>query len=181
LNLSLQIGDRSGDRLGQGIKLGCALIILNMPVYVRALSDRWNDVDALPRFLSRHLHGQYAHLRERPVERRGANFKAFVKDNFLPWIETNRSAQTYQSYDWRCDVLIKEFGKLDLFEISDFAIEKFKREEMKRKTRLGETQSPASVNRFLQILGSIFTRAEEAKLITEKQRPKITLVKEGNE
>jgi site-specific recombinase XerD len=110
-----------------------------------------------------------------------ANFKAFVENNFLPWIETNRSAQTYQSYDWRCDVLIKEFGKLDLCEISDFAIEKFKREEMKRKTRLGETQSPASVNRFLQILGSIFTRAEEAKLITEKQRPAITLLKEGNE
>ncbi|HEY7183916.1 MAG TPA: site-specific integrase [Blastocatellia bacterium] len=108
-------------------------------------------------------------------------FKAFVKGNFLPWIETNRSAQTYQSYDWRRDVLIKEFGKLDLFEVSDFAIEKFKREEMKRKTRLGETQSPASVNRFLQILSSIFTRAEESKLITEKQRPKITLLKEGNE
>src|SRR5262245_21272633 len=110
-----------------------------------------------------------------------ANFKAFVENNFLPWIETNRSAQTYQSYDWRCHVLIKELGKLDLCEISDFAIEKFKREEMKRKTRLGETQSPASVNRFLQILSSIFTRAEEAKLISEKQRPASTLLKEGNE
>ena len=52
---------------------------------------------------------------------------------------------------------------------------------MKRKTGLGETQSPASVNRFLQILGPIFTRAEEAKLITEKQRPAVTLLKEGNE
>ncbi len=37
------------------------------------------------------------------------------------------------------------------------------------------------MNRFLQILGSIFTRAEESKLITEKQRPTITLLKEGNE
>src|SRR5262245_16979736 len=109
------------------------------------------------------------------------NFCAFVQDNFLPWIETNRSAQTYQSYDWRCDVLIKDFGKLDLLDVSEFAIEKFKREEMKRKTRRGETQSPASVNRFLQILSSIFTRAAVSKLISEKHRPPITLLREDNE
>src|SRR5262249_49538474 len=50
------------------MKLGGALIILNMPVDVRSLRDRRNDVDALPRLFHRHLHGQDAHLRERPVE-----------------------------------------------------------------------------------------------------------------
>jgi hypothetical protein len=68
LGLSLQIGFRSGDSLGQGIKLGGALMILNMPVDVRPLCNRWNDVDALPRLFHRHLHGQDAHIRERPVE-----------------------------------------------------------------------------------------------------------------
>src|SRR5262245_31230744 len=89
-----------------------------------------------------------------------ANFKAFVKDTFLPWIETNKSRGTYQSYKWRCDHLIAEFGKLELSEISIFAIEKFKRGQMKRKTKRGDFQSPASVNRYLQVLASIFTRAE---------------------
>src|SRR5262245_50237520 len=71
-SLSLQIGFRSGDSFGQGIKLGGALMCLHMPVDVRPLRNRWNDVDAYSRLAPRHLPGQEPHLRERPVERRCA-------------------------------------------------------------------------------------------------------------
>lgn len=109
------------------------------------------------------------------------DFRSFVKETFLPWVETNLSPGTYQSYKWRCDHLIAAFGKLDLSEISVFAIEKFKREQMKRVTKRGASQSPASVNRYLQILASIFTRAEETGVIEHNMRPKFQTLREDNQ
>jgi hypothetical protein len=100
------------------------------------------------------------------------NFQSFVEDNFLPWVETNKSPGTYQSYKWRSDDLIEAFGKFDLNQVSTFGVEKFKREQLKRKTKRGEIQSPASVNRSLQVLASIFTRAEELGLIKYDIRPR---------
>lgn len=109
------------------------------------------------------------------------NFKRFTEETFLPWAETNLSPGTYQSYKWRCDHLIAAFGKLDLSEISVFAIEKFKREQMKRVTKRGASQSPASVNRYLQILASIFTRAGELGITNPHKRPKIETLREDNQ
>lgn len=107
------------------------------------------------------------------------NFRSFVEGVFLPWSETNLSPGTYQSYKWRCDDLIEVFGSLELAEVSQIGIERFKRDQLKRKTKRGETQSPASVNRYLQILASIFTRAGELGLI--EKRPKIETLKEDNQ
>src|SRR5215475_10701668 len=109
------------------------------------------------------------------------NFRSFVENTFLPWVETNKSPGTYQSYKWRCDYLIEAFGKLDLSEVSQIAIERFKREQMRRETKRGEIQSPASVNRYLQILASIFTQAEELGLIVKGKRPKIETLREENQ
>jgi site-specific recombinase XerD len=110
----------------------------------------------------------------------GANFKRFVLEEFLPHIEANRSPMTFASYKWRCDQLIKAFGQLSLTEISTFAFERFKREQMKRETRRKKTQSPASVNRYGQILSSIYTRAEKLKLIESGHRPEIEMLREDN-
>jgi integrase len=107
------------------------------------------------------------------------NFAAFVRDTFLPWAETNKSSGTHQSYSWRSVDLIESFGKLDLREISTFGVEKFKREQLKRITQLGQPQTPASVNRYLRLLGSIFTRAEKLSLLRADERPKIEILKEN--
>jgi integrase len=107
------------------------------------------------------------------------NFKAFVETTFLPWIETNKSTGTYQSYKWRCNDLITAFGNLDLCEVSQIAIERFKRDQLKRLTKRGDVQSPASVNRYLQVLASIFSRAGELGLI--EKRPRIETLKEDNQ
>lgn len=109
----------------------------------------------------------------------GTNFKRFVEEEFLPHIEAHRSSATYKSYEWRCKDLVKEFGALDLAEITTFHVEKFKREQMTRQTRRGGEQSLASVNRYGQILSSIYSRAEKLKLIEPSDRPEIELFKEG--
>src|SRR5262245_47998839 len=109
-----------------------------------------------------------------------ANFKAFVKDHFLPHIETNMAATTYENYQWRTSHLIKTFGSLDLREISSFAIEKFKRQEMARITSRGKAQSKSAVNGLLRALGSIFTLAEQLGKIRKGAKPKIILLKEEN-
>src|SRR5262249_34094781 len=93
------------------------------------------------------------------------NFRAFVKETFLPWVETNKSKSTYHNYNWRSEDLIEVFGDLDLAEISTFAIEKFKREQIKRLTKRGSLQAPGSVNGYLMTLGSILTRAQELGII----------------
>jgi integrase len=108
----------------------------------------------------------------------GTNFERFVREEFLPHIEAHRTTATYQSYKWRCDGLIKEFGHLDLTEITTFSVERFKRDQMKRETKRGKEQSPASINRYGQILSSIYTRAERLKLIEAGSRPDIELFKE---
>lgn len=109
------------------------------------------------------------------------NFKAFVEETFLPWAETNLSPGSYKSYKWRCDVLIEAFGKLDIGAVSQIAIEKFKRAELNRVTIRKATQSAASVNRTLQVLASIFSRAVELKLIHRDDRPKIETLREENQ
>jgi integrase len=106
-------------------------------------------------------------------------FRSFVNNTFLPWVETNKSTGTYQSYKWRCNDLVEAFGSLELREVSQIGIERFKREQLKRKTKRGTTQSPASVNRYLQILASIFTRATELGLV--EKRPKIVTLREDNQ
>lgn len=109
------------------------------------------------------------------------NFRSFVENVFLPWAETNLAEGTYRSYKWRCEVLIDSFGSLDLSEISQIGIERFKRAQLNRFTSRMATQSPANVNRHLQVLASIFTRAEEMGLIERGKRPKITTLKEDNQ
>lgn len=109
------------------------------------------------------------------------NFKRFVEEIFLPHVQANKQPGTAQSYGWRCADLVAVFGKLDLPEVSTFAVEKFKREQRKRRTIRGSEQSPASVNRYLQILASVFTHAEKLGLIRADQRPAIETLREDNQ
>lgn len=107
------------------------------------------------------------------------NFKTFVNQTFLPWAETNLAEGTYASYRWRCEVLIESFGSLELSQISQIGIERFKRWQLQKDTVRGNKSSPANVNRYLQILASIFTRAGELGLI--EKRPKIETLREDNQ
>lgn len=108
------------------------------------------------------------------------NFRVFVEETFLPWVKLNLSACTYQTYAWRCDDLMEAFGKLDLTDVSTFAVEKLKRDKLKLTTRRGATTKPGSVNALLVTLGSILTYAETLGLVRADQRPKITPLPDNN-
>jgi integrase len=109
-----------------------------------------------------------------------SNFKAFVEQTYMPWVKLNLAEQTHRGYEWRAARLIKAFGGLELSQISTFGIEKFKREEIERRTKHGKTPTPGTVNSCLTVLGSILTLAEELGLIAKKDRPKMTLLKADN-
>src|SRR5262249_15888154 len=109
-----------------------------------------------------------------------ANFRDFVRDTFLPWAETNLAPGTYRSYKWRSEDLCQAFGELEISEISRLGVEKLKREQLKRKTKRGDLQTPASVNRYLQSLGSIPSLAEDLGLIKHDERPKLDKLREAN-
>jgi site-specific recombinase XerD len=103
-----------------------------------------------------------------------------VTDFYLPWAKNNHTASHYQSDVWRTKVLIAEFGKLRLDELSTFAVERFKKRYRAKKTKRGEQRKPASVNRCLQLLSKIVSLALAEKLLREDQRPAISLLREDN-
>src|SRR5215510_5685402 len=76
------------------------------------------------------------------------SFKSFVKEEYLPWSKLNKRS-------WRSDVeyvevLTREFGDLNLDEITPVLIERFKRARRASITRRGKERAPASVNRELE-------------------------------
>jgi integrase len=91
------------------------------------------------------------------VKATAPSLDSFVKEVYLPWLKLNKRS-------WRSDlehteVLIREFGELNLDEITPILIEKFKRERRASITRRGKERAPASVNRELEVLSRIFTLA----------------------
>ena len=91
------------------------------------------------------------------------SFESFVKEEYLPWSKLNK--RSWRSDVGHVDVLIREFGELDLDEITPIQIEKFKRERRASKTRRGKDRTPASVNRELEVLSRIFTLAIEQDVV----------------
>ncbi|MBO0858177.1 MAG: hypothetical protein J2P21_06910 [Chloracidobacterium sp.] len=69
---------------------------------------------------------------------------------------------------------------LELSQVSTFGVEKFKKEELQRKTKHGKPPTPGTVNGCLVVLGFILTLAEELGLIANKQRLKIAMLKTDN-
>src|SRR5262245_30974305 len=108
------------------------------------------------------------------------NFKAFVEKEFLPWVETNLSKGTYKNYKCRTPRLVKAFASLDLSEVSTFGVERFKRQELERKTKRKRQPLPGTVNSYLVVLGSVFTVAEELGRISAGERQTIKLLQGEN-
>jgi integrase len=85
-------------------------------------------------------------------------FADFVDQVYLPWARTNkRSCKT--SDERRCETLKKQFGSKRLDQITPEMIESFKNSRRSSMTQRGVQLSQASVNRELEILSKIFTKA----------------------
>jgi len=87
-------------------------------------------------------------------------FGEFVEEIYLPWARANkRSCKT--SDETRCKTLIKHFGNKRLDQITPEMIEGFKTLRRNSITVRGNRLSQTSVNRELEILSKIFTKAKD--------------------
>jgi integrase len=87
-------------------------------------------------------------------------FNEFVEEVYLPWARANkRSCKT--SDETRCKTLVKHFGTKRLDQITSEMIEGYKTVRRNSITIRGTHLSQTSVNRELEILSKIFTKARD--------------------
>ena len=95
------------------------------------------------------------------VEQRKVRFTDFTLKDYLPWSEANKAVSTYAA-DQRCTSshLIPIFGKRFMSSITPKDLEDY-------KTHRSRFVKPRTVNRELDLLKSIFSRAVEWGVIRE--------------
>lgn len=101
------------------------------------------------------------------------SFKEFVDKHYVPWAESNK--KSFRSSD---EVYLKQilpvFGHFPLRGISPHQIEKYKNSQAKHL-------APASVNRHLALLKTIFNKAIEWDFFSQNPVRKVKMFKENNE
>ena len=92
-------------------------------------------------------------------------FKDFVEDSYKPYARDSKKGYSVEKSVLK--VLLKEFGKQKLFEITPEQIEKFKRQRVSETTRRGGKRSKATVNRDVAVLSAVFNLAKDYGEIKE--------------
>jgi integrase len=87
----------------------------------------------------------------------------FIDEHFLPWSRDNK--RSWYADGWRSKSLKKFFAGRRLDEITPLLIEKFKSKELEKISERGTKQSPASVNRKLELLSRILSMAVDYGMI----------------
>ena len=90
----------------------------------------------------------------------------FIDEHFLPWSRANK--RSWYADEWRSEPLKQFFEGKRLDEINPLLIEKFKSKEREKTTRRGGKQSPASVNRKIELLSRILSMAVDYGMIQSK-------------
>jgi integrase len=81
----------------------------------------------------------------------------FIDEHFLPWSRANK--RSWSSDEWRSKSLKQFFEGKRLDEINPLLIERFKSSEREKVSARGGKQSPASVNRKLELLSRVLSLA----------------------
>jgi len=87
----------------------------------------------------------------------------FIDEHFLPWSRANKRSCYHDG--WRSKSIKDFFAGKRLDEITPMLIEKFKSKEREVITQRGAKQSPASVNRKLELLSRILSMAVDYEMI----------------
>jgi len=107
------------------------------------------------------------------------DFVQFVKEVYIPWVsEKNRSWKT--SIRYTLPVLCEWFKGKTFAQISPLLIEKYKRERRGSITNRGTARRPATINRELQLLSTVFSLAIRHKLTTTNPCQEVELLPEDN-
>jgi integrase len=107
-------------------------------------------------------------------------FIDFAENVYLPWSKENKRSTSDQYY---IEVFKAFFKRKTFAEISPMLIEKFKSERRKTPTKAGNPRKPASINRELECLSSIFSMAmrKPHRFINENPCREVTKLKEENQ
>ncbi len=108
-----------------------------------------------------------------PLKKKDISFKEFA-EIYLEWAKTQRS---YQTKEDRIRLLLREFEKLNLGDLTVEAIERY----MSRRS--AEGRKPATINRAVATLKHMLTKAVEWDKVDEekvKKVRKVRLLKENN-
>lgn len=81
----------------------------------------------------------------------------FVRETYMPWAKSNK--RSWKSDELRCKSLVEHFGSKRLDEITPEMIESYKNARANTVARRGNFLTKTSVNRELEILSKIFTKA----------------------
>jgi integrase len=107
------------------------------------------------------------------------DFVAFVEEVYKPWArENNRSWST--SVRYTLPPLCEWFKGKSFAQISPLLIEKYKRERRESITNRGTQRKPATVNREIQLLSTIFTLAVRHKVAATNPCKDVSLLPENN-
>lgn len=87
------------------------------------------------------------------------NFADFVEKSYKPYAKEHKRGYNVELSI--LNVLIGEFGKLRLNEITPEAVEKFKRKRASEKTNRGEVRAKSTVNRDVAVLAAVFNLAKD--------------------
>jgi integrase len=107
-------------------------------------------------------------------------FIDFAESVYLPWSKENKRSTSDKYY---VEVFKAFFKRKTFAELSPMLIEKFKSERRKTPTRAGKPRRPASINRELECLSSIFSMAmrKPHRLISENPCREVTKLLEENQ
>jgi len=113
---------------------------------------------------------------ERKSER--IRFMDFARDVWLPWSKDNHSPRWHDQAEYSLKMFEAFFGKMRFAEISSFLIEKFKAERRKTPTQHGHVRNPATINRELNMISSVFTLAIKAGVTDDNPCKRVSRLKE---
>ncbi|HEX7956327.1 MAG TPA: tyrosine-type recombinase/integrase [Pyrinomonadaceae bacterium] len=103
-------------------------------------------------------------------------FSDFVDGVFLPWARENK--RSWEDDEQRSGRLKGFFGQRAIRDITPMLVEKFKSELRKSDSRYSRPFSPATVNRYLQVLSRVLSMAYENGIVDSNPMSRVKRLRE---
>ena len=163
---------------------GIRRLLGEVSVYLVILLSRQVDVSRQPRRVPDVVMAEQVETQirqaifDRKYNRASAvtRFSDFVDGVFLPWARENK--RSYKDDVQRAVRLKKFFGQRAIRDITPMLIEKFKSELRKTDSKYERPLSPATVNRFLQVLSRALSMAYANGIVDSNPMSRVKRLRE---